>query len=96
MTTPQSDHDVLADALSKLLQGELRIDFKVVSLGKALGRCGKDSEWVVRGLARWLSESEEALPLVAAALTQEGAARLREYLQAKYPADSAKPADDGE
>lgn len=89
----RADHELLCDSLCRLLSGEFKVDFSIMGIGKAIGRCRSDKDWVMQGLARWIAQHEDAIPLLSGALTAQAAEKLRETLEKRYPADFAKEAD---
>lgn len=82
----EDDLEVLSNSLFDLLSGELKVGMGLLKVGASLKREGKNKEWVTKGLQRWMAENEEALPLLAAALGEEGVQRLKAWLEAKKPA----------
>jgi hypothetical protein len=76
----QKDIDTLTEALQQLLAGELKVGVNLLPLGGALKRKGASKEWVVAGLNRWLEEHEDAVPIVAAALSDKARTKLQEIL----------------
>lgn len=72
------DLETLAESLYQLLSGELKVGINLLSVGNALRRQGAQKQWVIDGLARWIDENEEALPLLAASLSHEAMVKLKD------------------
>ena len=79
--------DTLANALSDLLTGELKVGLGLISVGKALKEetAKKNRTWITKGLKKFLDENEEALPILAAALGAGGVEKAKEWINRNRP-----------
>ena len=83
MANEEKDVDILANNLSDLLSGELKVGVGLLKVGGSLKREGKNKEWVIKGLRQWMEANEDAVPLIAAALGQGGVDKLKSWLDSK-------------
>lgn len=80
----EADIETLSDVLASGLTGALNLDFAQASkLFGAAKRLGATKEVPVRALSKFIETHEEALPILAAALSAEAAAKLRAMLDEK-------------
>ncbi|NEN87975.1 MAG: hypothetical protein F6K48_03235 [Okeania sp. SIO3H1] len=80
MANQEDDLKVLADNLNQLLQGELKVGVGLMKVGGCLKREGKNKKWIAEGLAKWVEENEDAIPLIATALGHAGIGKLQSFL----------------
>ncbi len=74
-----SDSEVIANAIKEFLQGNLKLDFSILGVSKAIKRDGVKKEAVIRGLSGWLEEGgDEAMSVVGALLASMGADKARQ------------------
>ena len=83
MANEEKDVDILANNLSDLLSGELKVGVGLLKVGGSLKREGKNKEWVIKGFRQWMDANEDAVPIIAAALGQGGLDKLKAWLDSK-------------
>jgi len=94
MATHEKDMELLSEALKQLLQGELKVGANLLSIGSALKRQGKNTEWKLKGVVRYLDEhGEVALPLLGGALAHHGIDKFLRWAREKYPEEFAQAAE---
>lgn len=77
----EADIEILSDVLAGGLTGALSLDFAQASkLFGAAKRLGATREVPARALSKFIETHEDALPILAGALSAEAAAKLRAML----------------
>jgi len=84
MSNIEEDIELLSDVLASGLQGAMNINISQV--GRLFGagkRLGPNKDVPIRAISKFIEQNEDALPIIAGALSASAAKKLREILDKK-------------